>query len=263
MQSNETMQWQSNLLKAVARARLAPLSIGHSEQREISHLLPWSYTAVAMNLRDTLLGSLGYQELSHRQERISSAFAKTFEWIFQEPKSKTKDYKPWSSFREWLTIGSDVYWITGKAGSGKSTLMKFTYNDPRTEQLLLGWRPGHPLVTAAFYFWNSGTDMKMSQEGLLRSLLYQSIDSILKRQGLVTTSLTSKLDAFSLSKDYSKPWTWTELVQAFRFLIEDGEDSSINYVFFVDGLDESEGDKSSLVSLIYQISSYPNVKVCV
>jgi hypothetical protein len=259
MQGNETMLWQSNLLKAVTRTWSMPLISDYSEQRERSRLPPWSYTAVANNLRHTFLDSLGYQELSHRQDRISGAFAKTFEWIFQEQKSKDKDKddKPWSSFRKWLTRGSDVYWITGKAGSGKSTLMKFVYNDPRTEQLLLGYRPGYVLVTAAFYFWNSGTDIQMSQDGLLRSLLYQSIR---KRP---TSSLPCRLDGFSLSKDYSKPWTWTELVQAFRFLIEDGEDSSINYVFFVDGLDEFEGDKSSLISLIYQISSSPNVKVCV
>ena len=234
MQGNETMQWQSNLLKAVRRARATVHWIqSYPEEGEDSRMPPWSNTTVAMNLQDNLLDSLGYQELSHRQDRISGAFAKTFEWIFQEPKfkDKDKDDKSWSSFREWLTRGSDVYWITGKAGSGKSTLMKFVYNDPRTEQLLLGYRPGHALVTAAFYFWNSGTDIQMSQDGLLRSLLYQSIR---KRP----TSLPSRLDGFSLSKDYSKPWTWTELVQAFRFLIEDGEDSSINYVFFVDGLDE-------------------------
>lgn len=33
------------------------------------------------------------------------------------------------SIAEWLESGSGVYWISGKAGSGKSTLMKHLFWD--------------------------------------------------------------------------------------------------------------------------------------
>ena len=57
-----------------------------------------------------------------------------------------------------------MFWVSGKAGSGKSTLMKYLKSDPDTESNLWAWANGPKLVTASYFFWNAGTDMQKSQE---------------------------------------------------------------------------------------------------
>jgi len=40
--------------------------------------------------------------------------------------------QPWSNFDDWLEHGKDIYWLTGKPSSGKSTLMKYISSVFRT-----------------------------------------------------------------------------------------------------------------------------------
>ncbi|RTE81295.1 hypothetical protein BHE90_004225 [Fusarium euwallaceae] len=66
-----------------------------------------------------------------REEAISKPFGDTYGWILHS-KPPEQDGKPlWGSFPEWLAEDSNtIYWITGKAGSGKSTMMKFLLQQP-------------------------------------------------------------------------------------------------------------------------------------
>ncbi|KAF1979009.1 hypothetical protein BU23DRAFT_192983 [Bimuria novae-zelandiae CBS 107.79] len=57
-----------------------------------------------------------------------------------------------------LNIGAD---------SGKFTLMKFLESHPDTRAMLQQWCQPFRLVTVSFYFWNAGTHMQKSLEGLL------------------------------------------------------------------------------------------------
>ena len=68
-----------------------------------------------------------------REERISDNFLTTFQWIYSEPQNGSRQ---WSSFTSWLQGPENIYWITGKPGSGKSTLMKMLSTDPQTNTLL-------------------------------------------------------------------------------------------------------------------------------
>jgi hypothetical protein len=72
---------------------------------------------------DIILESLRYRTMADRLEDVDEAHAKTFEWIFR---NSTTDEIPWDSFVDWLESGSGVYWMNGKAGSGKSTLMIYS-----------------------------------------------------------------------------------------------------------------------------------------
>jgi len=53
---------------------------------------------------------------------------------------------PSHGFTEWLTHGTGLYWIRGLPGSGKSTAMKYIFDDVRTSKALsesgheeIGW----------------------------------------------------------------------------------------------------------------------------
>ena len=133
-----------------------------------------------------VLSSLFYPEILSRQEQVAYEFRgieNSYEWIFETPPSATTELgtyskeRPkqtrWANFSEWLRSGKDVYWINGKAGSGKSTLMNYIYEHDRKDALLKEWSAGRPLLTLRFFFWNAGVRQQKTVDGLLRSLIYQ------------------------------------------------------------------------------------------
>lgn len=65
-----------------------------------------------------LLESLFFPEIDSREDQIQDAFDGTCRWIFN---SSTE---PWSNFCKWLETENGIYWVRGKPGAGKSTLMR-------------------------------------------------------------------------------------------------------------------------------------------
>ena len=135
--------------------------------------------------------SLFYPDIFSREEQIVHEFdgmEDSYEWIFGDPSDpldKTwQDYENyevsrknprWDNFSGWLETGNTVYWINGKAGSGKSTLMHHIYKHECTVEHLKQWGAGKLLLTAAFFFWNAGGRQQKTTDGLLRSLIYQML----------------------------------------------------------------------------------------
>ena len=142
------------------------------------------------------VAELQYDSMVDRQNRIITAHESTLQWILQDQAHQPPEDR-WSNFPKWLESDDQLYWITGKAGSGKSTLMKFlcfpkaemsqaddaqedlksvtTWKRCRCHPHLEKWAGPSGLVVAFFYFWNSGTELQMTQGGLLHTLLYQIV----------------------------------------------------------------------------------------
>lgn len=78
---------------------------------------------------ETILKSLRFDEWKRRFNVVSKAHKQTFEWMLQDPED---DSRPPTGFKEWLRSHNGIYWIAGKAGSGKSTLMKFLSDHERS-----------------------------------------------------------------------------------------------------------------------------------
>lgn len=51
--------------------------------------------------------------------------------------------------------------------------MKYLLDHQRTKELLYAWAQSDSLVIGSFFFWNTGSEMQKSKEGMLRSLMYQ------------------------------------------------------------------------------------------
>lgn len=77
-----------------------------------------------------------------------------------------------TAFVTWLRERDNIFRVKGKAGSGKSTLMKFICIHPRTTEHLQAWAGGEKIITAKYFFWNAGTELQRSYNGLMRSLLF-------------------------------------------------------------------------------------------
>ncbi|KAK5032803.1 hypothetical protein LTS07_004213 [Exophiala sideris] len=187
--------------------------------------------------------------ITDRVEEISPAYERTFQWIFQDPKENDK---PWSNFLEWLQYGSGCYWINGKAGSGKSTLMKYILHDIRSRRAIAKWAAENDVVVASFFLWNMGTPLQKSQAGLIRALL---LDVLQRHPGLIPTAFPGLCrHALSHSSNRLAEPSFPELKKAMLNLVNQPT-SSLRMCFFIDGIDEYEGDEAELIDLLKEVMS--------
>jgi hypothetical protein len=210
--------------------------------------------------------SLYFESISYRERRIAKQHEATYEWIFHEPRKSEDGHDLWSNFPLWLQGESqDIYWITGKPGAGKSTLVKFISQDPRFETLLQEWASKSHLIITRFYSWTAGANsLQRSQEGLFRTLLFEAIQ---QRPQLVIDIFPARwflLQSFGhirlpkLNKD--------DLRTGFQNLLSaTGHDMKL--VLLIDGLDEFGDDDyeshDDLVSLLHDANAENGVKICV
>ncbi|KAI0487435.1 hypothetical protein F4859DRAFT_464954 [Xylaria cf. heliscus] len=216
---------------------------------------------ILKKIQESLLNWLSFAAMNRRLEEISQSYGSTFEWIF-DPDLRDDNC---SNFCKWLgEPRSGLYWVRGREGSGKSTLMKYIWQSPKTREYLKTWQDSSELCTAAFSLWKVGNNLAKSQAGLLRSLLY--------------TLLSQKPDLVSLA--FSRQWSLlyramndaaqqpcnltppsvSELVLALKRLIN-SRGGSLKIFLVLDGLDENEGDSNAIVDLCKDIASSTNVKV--
>lgn len=74
-----------------------------------------------------------------------------------------------------------------------------------TIEHLLTWKQDFELYTACFFFWNSGTLLQRSQEGMLRSLLYDILSQIQQLIPVLFPAEWSEMYLQKLSLPDSKP----------------------------------------------------------
>lgn len=122
-----------------------------------------------------LLESLNFVSRPYRHENIPVAHASTFEWIFpghgsHMVQNDQESLEEHSRLVTWLKSGSGTFWVFGKAGAGKSTLMKFIASHHETRIALKEWAGPKKVVMATHYFWSTGTAMQKSLKGILQEL---------------------------------------------------------------------------------------------
>lgn len=212
--------------------------------------------------RQQFLQSLWYPEIYSRQERVREAHQKTFQWVF-ERHDFDESTPRWTNFVDWLEQRGGLYWISGKAGSGKSTLMNFIYQDNRTRHFLATWSGAKLILTPGVFLWNAGTALEKSTEGLLRSLLYQILKKLPNLTSLSTESHSSSIFETD-DPDKCAPiaaWTERRLRSTFQNVIRQAQ-AVCRFCIFIDGLDEISGDSDAVIEVIKNMLS-ADVKVCV
>ena len=204
-----------------------------------------------------ILESLCYKSMAARHEKIVDAHAETFEWIFDKNSLRT-EFRREKSFVDWLAHGNNVFWIKGKAGSGKSTLMKFLSHHRETMKVLESWSGQQKLVVASFYFWVGGTKLQKSQEGLLQSLLYEILSQCPES---IPVAVPGRWERCLRYQSSSSDWTRNELSTALENLTL-GQTLPCRFCCFIDGLDEYYGDHRELINLIRNFTGSENIKFC-
>lgn len=197
----------------------------------------------------SLLDALAYPTINHRHDEIAEAHLKTYGWIFARPPVSAYS---WSDFVSFLQNPGGIYWITGKPGSGKSTLMKFILEDKRFHDVLDSSSDEGEIITASFFAWSSGAELQKSLESMLRSLIYEMVDKC------------SKLLPKLYGREYPLPRSWTlkRLESMFNHEIcQTG--STTRFVLIIDGLDELSGDLDRVIDLLKTAAANPHVKLIV
>ncbi|KAI1032533.1 hypothetical protein LB503_012609 [Fusarium chuoi] len=163
-------------------------------------------------------------------------------------------YRSWASLNSWLQSKDKLFYIQGKPGSGKSTLVKFILNQDQTQELVHRWSPDAIIIS--YFFWKIGSEEQNSIKGLWCSLLYQR----LKGQQSLILNTPKHLRQLSLHSEYHD-WSVKDLQAAWNYLA-DRDARSI--CIFIDGLDEirNEDGFAKLFKSIQSISKLSNVKIC-
>jgi hypothetical protein len=209
-----------------------------------THVDAYCATELKNQFQRMIAARLYFRHMPDRVDSIHLAHQKTFEWLFKEDVRVT-DERSWSNFTTWLqTEDSSIYWITGKPGSGKSTLMKFLYHHTRLHGLLSTWAKNEELSIAGFYFWNSGNSMQISFDGLLRTLLHTCFS---EDNALFKSALQERWDEFVAFGGGRDAFKEAELLRMFESVVSN---TSRKFFFLIDGLDEFAGEPRKIARFV-------------
>ena len=209
-----------------------------------------------------IIETLSFETIKWREQAILKPFEKTFSWVVFRQPEEFNGNQLWSSFPEWLEGSTNQpYWITGKPGSGKSTLMKFILQHPSIKIHLPKWAGDFDVIVTSYYAWVAGADLQRSCEGLQRTLLYQIlklnpslIPEVAPRRWSLLCTLRSVVNM--------PPWKRWEIEESFEILLSQSE-RTLRLALFIDGLDEFDSPPLEVLNLIHKMSLRNGIKICV
>lgn len=236
-------------------------------------LLHRAEKSIAKTQQQAVLKLLKFQTIHERFDSIAEAQASTFNWLLDERKSidpagdvnadlDVNLTQARERFIDWLERGNGFFYISGKPGAGKSTLMKFIYRHENFARHLALWNPGSELLVGIFFLWKPGHPEQKSMTGLLRGLLCSILESA---PFLAAIALPEVCDGFNTGRLGPVVIEHRDVQRAFENILESSADNSTNVMLIIDGLDEFEGEHAGLLALLQSwVSKYPSrIKICV
>ena len=210
-------RWDHCVARDYARVHYGPTYIknqynGHSETPQ--------RRSGSSDQRMDFVEALKFDYMDDRFNYIQPAHANTCRWLFQK-----QEYVKWRD-PKYLSSHCGFLWIKGKAGSGKSTLMKHAF-----EHAQRGFPDDKVL---SFFFHARGQYLEKSIEGMYRSLLLQLLRSFPRLRG--------ELPEYSSGSVQQNGWAVAALRNHFSKVIHSlGQDE--NVTLYVDALDECDEDE--------------------
>jgi hypothetical protein len=142
--------------------------------------------------------------------------------------------------------------------------MKHMFRNSRLFPSLEAWSGASPGINAAYFFWSSGVDLQVSSTGLLRSLLYESLQDMIygpleQDPSIIQWLFADRWNQFTSYGGGMHDFTFPDLRQGFDLMISD---VTKKFFFLIDGLDELGGYPEAVVDLLLSATKRDNVKIC-
>lgn len=217
-----------------------------------------------------ILRQLVFKDMNSRANHIHEAAPDTYTWTLEDGPVNKGDRRShtWQIFLKWLRVGDNILQVSGNPGSGKSTLMKFLFQHHRTKRELTFWAGGKKLICCVFYFWNSGSEAQRTLSGLYRSLLFQSLSQCPELIREVFPLQSRRIRDFTGDAMVEEVQSFDEdhIEDAFNLLLDRAYHGGYRLCFFIDGLDECEGNRLQHENLVLMLQSWTGsgvIKLCV
>ncbi|KAJ4854378.1 AAA domain-containing protein [Trichoderma breve] len=191
-----------------------------------------------------IASDIRFNTIQSREEAISDTSETTYSWIFEDEPQKVHDIPMWNSFPKWFEDDSNkVYWITGKPGSGKSTIMKLILQQKSFWDTQTQSSGPLRLLLVKYYAWNPGNTLQKSLEGLKRTILSQVLDQCPDLASVLTP----------------RRWAFCQVLRS-----TSGIPANIKLALFIDGLDEFDMQPTEIIKFIRHITAQcqSGLKVC-
>lgn len=207
---------------------------------------------------DEILRRLGFEGCASQPSEEEQT---GMDWVWSEEMRKDRGLLDWLGSSK----GENMFWITGKAGSGKTMLVHHIFRNQRVFDYLEAWSGSAPGISAAFFLSKGRTALQSSAVGLLRSLLYESLQDMIygpleQDHGIMKWLFADRWRQYSSYGGGMQAFTFLELNKSFELMVSD---VGKKFLFMVDGLDEAEEDAHEIAELLSNAIKRENVKIIV
>lgn len=204
------------------------------------------------------LKSLNNAEARQRLEEVDDAYPSTFDWLLDAHEVP---------FYGWLQAsdghGRCPFWIQGKPGSGKSTLMKFAIRNPKTLQALSSFSARWTF--SSYFFHDRGSQVQKTLAALLQELLYSVL---VQNRSLLRHAMPYYRRLVTHQRTRRVTWDFPSLRASLVDTLAKAR-SCACLCLFLDALDEHAGENEKLIALIWDMVSaadrnpdYVRLKIC-
>jgi len=139
--------------------------------------------------------------------------------------------------------------------------MKYIVENPITERHLQMWAGAQKMVLSSYFFWKAGTALQKSLQGLVQNMLH----SVLQQSPELIPRVLPNQWQMARDRQCAR-FEYRDIRDALDAVIrEETLRGSHKFAFFIDGLDELEGDHDSLIKTLYTWvnANQSAIKICV
>ncbi|KAL9488601.1 hypothetical protein ACSS6W_000878 [Trichoderma asperelloides] len=207
--------------------------------------------------RSRLLQSLKFESMNARRTEIKIANEATYVSFFKSLEFKKEPTSgsaavAWANFVKWLQSDEQTFWIQGKPGAGKSTLVKFLFQHENTKKALDKWN--HNSIIVSHFFWKPGNILQRNFRGLLCSLNHQ----LLSAEPSLIDQILSEFKS-TKENDSIGDWELSHLVTIFKSILAN---CNRPIFFLIDGVDEAI-EAEEILKFLASCVTLRNTKWCI